>query len=167
MNKKFRTEKDSLGEYQVPIDAWYGVQSARAMANFPISGRPPDRDFIIAHVRVKRAAACANHAAGWLEERLRHAIVAAADEIIAGKYHDQFVVDRFQAGAGTSHNMNSNEVLANLANVALGGAKGSYKPIHPNGYTLGRVGEIAPTRFRCPGDGDRIPRYRRARRTHH
>jgi fumarate hydratase class II/aspartate ammonia-lyase len=134
MEKKFRTEKDSLGEFPVPEDAWYGIQTARAVKNFPISGRRPDGDFIVAHTRIKRAAASANHKAGWLDARLSAAIIEAADRIIAGQHHDQFVVDRFQAGAGTSHNMNTNEVIANLANVVLGGAKGVYKPVNPNDH---------------------------------
>jgi fumarate hydratase class II/aspartate ammonia-lyase len=125
MSKKFRTEKDTLGEFPVPHDAWYGIQTARAVENFPISGRRPDADFIIAHARIKRAAAAVNQSAGALEPRLAQAIVEAADAIIAGQYHGEFVVDRFQAGAGTSHNMNTNEVIANLANVALDGKKAS------------------------------------------
>jgi aspartate ammonia-lyase len=129
---KFRIEKDSLGEVQVPEEAWYGAQTARAVANFPISGRLPDKDFVLAHVRIKLAAARANCQPGWLPETKRDAIAAACEKILAGEYGDQFVVDRFQAGAGTSHNMNSNEVIANLANVSLGGAKGAYKPVNPN-----------------------------------
>jgi aspartate ammonia-lyase len=128
----FRTEKDSLGEYQVPQDAWYGIQTARAVDNFPISGRRPDADFIRAHVLIKLAAARANCQPGWLAAEKRDAIVAACERILQGEYLDQFVVDRFQAGAGTSHNMNTNEVVANLANVALGGEKGAYKPVNPN-----------------------------------
>src|SRR5436190_8434538 len=102
--EKFRIEKDTLGELAVPADAWYGVQTARAVANFPISGRGPDTDFIIAHARVKYAAAVANRDAGWLDSRLAAAVIEAAEKIVAGECHDQFVVDRFQAGAGTSHN---------------------------------------------------------------
>ena len=128
----FRIEKDSLGTYQVPLDAWYGIQTARAVDNFPISGRRPDTDFIRAHVQIKLAAARANCQPGWLPAEKRDAIVAACERILQGEYLDQFVVDRFQAGAGTSHNMNTNEVVANLANVALGGEKGSYKPVNPN-----------------------------------
>jgi aspartate ammonia-lyase len=128
----FRTEKDSLGDYQVPQDAWYGIQTARAIDNFPISGRRPDPDFIRAHVLIKLAAARANCQPGWLSVEKRDAIVAACEHILQGECLDQFVVDRFQAGAGTSHNMNTNEVLANLANVALGGEKGAYKPVNPN-----------------------------------
>ena len=129
---EFRTEKDSLGEVQVPAEAWYGAQTARAIANFAISGRAPDKDFVRAHVQIKLAAARANCQPGWLDTQKRDAIVAACEKILAGEYSDQFVVDRFQAGAGTSHNMNSNEVIANLANVALGSAKGSYMPVNPN-----------------------------------
>jgi aspartate ammonia-lyase len=150
MTASTRTEKDSLGEFPVPADAWYGIQTARAVLNFPISGRRPDRDFIIAHSRIKRAAATANQGAGWLDERLAAAIVQAADAIIDGQYHDQFVVDRFQAGAGTSHNMNTNEVIANLANVALGGAKGVYQPLNPNDHVnMGQsTNDTIPTAIR-------------------
>jgi aspartate ammonia-lyase len=129
---EFRIEKDSLGEYQVPVNAWYGIQTARAVDNFPISGRRPDLDFIRAHVQIKLAAARANYQPGWLQEQKLDAIVAACEKILQGEHLDQFVVDRFQAGAGTSHNMNTNEVVANLANVALGGAKGTYLPVNPN-----------------------------------
>jgi len=150
MREKFRREKDSLGEHPVPAEAWYGIQTARAVDNFPISGRRPDTDFIIAHTRIKRAAATANQKAGWLESRLADAIVNAADAVIDGKYHDDFVVDRFQAGAGTSHNMNTNEVLANLANVALGGNKGEYQPVHPNDHVnMGQsTNDTIPTAIR-------------------
>ncbi|HEY5683358.1 MAG TPA: aspartate ammonia-lyase [Sulfuricaulis sp.] len=150
MSKKFRSEKDSLGEYPVPADAWYGIQTARAVENFPISGRRPDTDFIIAHVRIKRAAAVVNQSAGALEGRLAKAILKAADAIIGGEYHEEFVVDRFQAGAGTSHNMNTNEVIANLANVALGGKKGDYRPVHPNDHVnMGQsTNDTIPTAIR-------------------
>ncbi|HLQ24391.1 MAG TPA: aspartate ammonia-lyase [Acidiferrobacterales bacterium] len=150
MNKKTRLEQDSLGTYPVPDAAWYGIQTARAADNFPISGRGPDTDFIIAHVRIKRAAASANQAAGWLDKRLAQAIIEAADAIIDGKYYEQFIVDRFQAGAGTSHNMNTNEVIANLANVALGGNKGDYQPIHPNDHVnMGQsTNDTIPTAIR-------------------
>jgi aspartate ammonia-lyase len=129
---EFRTEQDSLGDYLVPNHAWYGIQTARAVDNFPISGRAPDGDFIRAHVQIKLAAARANCQPGWLSAQKCDAIVAACEKILQGEYLDQFVVDRFQAGAGTSHNMNSNEVIANLANVALGGTVGRYQPINPN-----------------------------------
>lgn len=150
MAEKFRTEKDSLGEFNVPADAWYGIQTARAVKNFPISGRFPDADFVVAHVRIKRAAAAANRTGGWLEDTLASAIIDAADEVINGQYREQFVVDRFQAGAGTSHNMNSNEVLANLANHALGGERGRYDPVHPNDHVnMGQsTNDTIPTAIR-------------------
>ncbi len=149
-NSEFRTEKDSLGELKVPASVWYGIQTARALRNFPISGRGPDRDFVLAHVRVKRAAAQVNHAAGWLEPKLAQAIIGACDRILNGELLDQFVVDRFQAGAGTSHNMNSNEVIANLANVSLGGNRGGYHPVHPNDHVnMGQsTNDTIPTALR-------------------
>ncbi len=149
-NTNYRSEKDSLGSLNVPADAWYGIQTARAVINFPISGRGPDRDFVMAHVRVKRAAATANHKVGWLDDTQTTAIINACDTILQGHHLDQFVVDRFQAGAGTSHNMNSNEVIANLANVALGGARGAYKPINPNDHVnMGQsTNDTIPTAIR-------------------
>ncbi len=146
----FRTERDSLGELKVPAHAWYGVQTARAVANFPISGRGPDRDFVLAHVRVKRAAAVANQQCGQLEDTPARAILAACDDILAGSYLDQFVVDRFQAGAGTSHNMNSNEVISNLANATLGVERGTYRPVHPNDHVnMGQsTNDTIPTAIR-------------------
>lgn len=145
-----RIEKDSLGTREVPDSAWYGIQTARAVDNFPISGRAPDGDFVRAHVRIKRAAAVANNKAGWLDDEKTGAIIAACDRILAGEFLDQFVVDRFQAGAGTSHNMNSNEVIANLANVALGGRRGDYKPVHPNDHVnMGQsTNDTIPTAIR-------------------
>jgi len=150
MTTHTRNERDSLGDYPVPADAWYGIQTARAVANFPISGRRPDRDFVMAHVRIKRAAAVANHQAGALDESLCNAIIAACDRILAGEHLEHFVVDRFQAGAGTSHNMNSNEVIANLANAALGGERGVYKPVNPNDHVnMGQsTNDTIPTAIR-------------------
>ncbi len=147
---EFRIEKDSLGEYKVPIDAWYGVQTARALDNFAISGRGPDADFVRAHVRIKLAAARANRQPGWLDDERCAAIVAACERILNGEFMDQFVVDRFQAGAGTSHNMNSNEVIANLASVAMGGARGQYAPVHPNDHVnMGQsTNDTIPTAIR-------------------
>ncbi len=147
---KTRIENDSLGEYAVPETAWYGIQTARARDNFPISGRRPDRDFIIAHARIKVAAALVNARAGWLAQDFAAAIVRAASAIAEGQHHEQFVVDRFQAGAGTSHNMNTNEVIANLANVELGGIRGRYTPIHPNDHVnMGQsTNDTIPTAIR-------------------
>ncbi len=147
---EFRIEKDSLGEYRVPANAWYGIQTARALDNFSISGRGPDPDFVHAHVRIKLAAARVNCQPGWLDAERRDAIVSACERILNGEFMDQFVVDRFQAGAGTSHNMNSNEVIANLANTILGGAPGSYAPVHPNDHVnMGQsTNDTIPTAIR-------------------
>ncbi|WP_028989624.1 aspartate ammonia-lyase [Thermithiobacillus tepidarius DSM 3134] len=146
----FRHETDSLGTLPVPASAWYGIQTARAVHNFPISGRRPDDDFITATVRIKLAAAVANHAAGWLDAQRFEAIRRACELVLTGKHRDQFVVDRFQAGAGTSHNMNANEVLANLANIGLGGEKGRYEPVHPNDHVnMGQsTNDLIPTAIR-------------------
>ena len=129
-----RTEKDPLGTLDVPAEALYGVQTLRAIQNFPISGLKPLPPFVIAQVWIKKAAALTHKETGRLDPRLAEAIVAAADEVLAGKHMDQFVVDPYQAGAGTSHNMNVNEVLANRANELLGGKRGEYKPVHPNDH---------------------------------
>ena len=163
MTEKFRTEKDSLGEFHVPLEAWYGIQTARAVENFPISGRKPDKDFVVAHVQIKRAAAVANRDAGWLDSKMAAAIVEATDKILGGEYLDQFVVDRFQAGAGTSHNMNTNEVLANLANVSLGGKVGVYDPINPNDHVnMGQsTNDTIPTAIRLAALA-KLPRLKAA-----
>ena len=129
-----RKEKDSLGERDVPADAYYGIQTLRATENFPVSGIRARPEFIKAYAMVKKAAALANMDVGWLEPYIAEAIVAACDEIIAGKLHDQFVVDDFQAGAGTSFNMNFNEVIANRALELIGRKKGDYSAIHPNDH---------------------------------
>jgi fumarate hydratase class II len=122
----FRTEKDSLGELQVPADALYGVQTQRAVLNFPISGLRPWRAFIWSMALIKRAAADVNSALGLLDSKKAGAIAEAAAEVMDGKWDSQFVVDPVQAGAGTSHNMNTNEVLANLATEKMGGKRGNY-----------------------------------------
>jgi aspartate ammonia-lyase len=134
MTAATRTEKDPLGTLEVPADALYGVQTLRAVQNFPISGLKPLAPFVIAQVWIKKAAALTHKETGRLDVRLADAIVAAADEVLSGKHMDQFVVDPYQAGAGTSHNMNVNEVLANRANELLGGKRGEYKPVHPNDH---------------------------------
>ena len=118
----------------MPDEALYGVQTLRAVQNFPISGLQPLKPFVIAQVWLKKAAALTHKETGRLDAKLADAIVAAADEVLAGKHDHQFVVDPYQAGAGTSHNMNANEVLANRANELLGGKRGSYQPIHPNDH---------------------------------
>jgi aspartate ammonia-lyase len=129
-----RVEHDPLGEYVVPSDAYYGIQTARAVENFPISGLHAPADLITATVLIKKAAARANVELGRLEPRLGEAIMKSADEIVGGTLRDQFIVDIYQAGAGTSHNMNVNEVLANRANELLGGSKGEYRLVHPNDH---------------------------------
>lgn len=129
-----RVEKDPLGELAVPVDALYGVQTLRALQNFPISGLRPLAPFVVAQIWIKKAAALSNKETGRLDARRADAIIAAADEILGGQYRDQFMVDPYQAGAGTSHNMNANEVLANRANELLGAARGSYAPVHPNDH---------------------------------
>ncbi len=129
-----RTEKDPLGSREVPADALYGVQTVRARENFPISGLAPLWPFVLAQVWIKKAAALTHKETGRIDARLADAIIKAADEVIAGEHADQFVVDPYQAGAGTSHNMNVNEVLANRANEILGGARGAYSPVHPNDH---------------------------------
>jgi len=150
MTENTRIEKDPLGELAVPADALYGVQTLRAVQNFPISGLKPLPAFVDATVRIKRAAALTHRQTGRLEPRLADAIVQAADEILAGKYRDQFVVDVYQAGAGTSHNMNANEVLANRANEILGGNRGEYNPVHPNDHVnmAQSTNDVIPTAIR-------------------
>ena len=129
-----RVEHDPLGEHTVPSDAYYGIQTARAVENFPISGLHAPADLVTATVLIKKAAARANVELGRLETRVGEAIIKAADEIVSGALRDQFIVDIYQAGAGTSHNMNVNEVLANRASELLGGAKGEYRLVHPNDH---------------------------------
>ena len=134
MATKTRTEKDPLGPKEVPANALYGVQTVRAKENFPISGFAPLWPFVMAQVWIKKAAAMTHKETGRLDSKLADAIIRAADEVLAGRYDDQFIVDPYQAGAGTSHNMNVNEVLANRANEILGGARGTYTPVHPNDH---------------------------------
>ncbi len=129
-----RQEKDSMGVFDIPDDVYYGVQTARAIENFPISGIKADPDFIKASVYIKKAAAKVNAELNQLDKKLSEAIIKAADEVLSGKLSENFVVDVYQAGAGTSHNMNINEVLANRAVELLGGKKGDYKLVSPNDH---------------------------------
>jgi len=136
----YRIEKDSLGELQVPVDALWGAQTQRAIHNFPVSGMKPWRAFVWSMAMVKRAAMEVNHDLGLINDRegatgeeVANAVMQAADEVINGKWDSMFVVDPFQAGAGTSHNMNTNEVISNRANQILGFAiDDPKKPVHPN-----------------------------------
>ncbi len=145
-----RIEKDPLGELAVPAGALYGVQTERARQNFPISGLKPLAAFVDAVIWIKRAAALTHKETGRLEARLADAIVRAADEVLGGQHRDQFVVDVYQAGAGTSHNMNCNEVLANRANELLGGKRGDYQPVHPNDHVnmAQSTNDVIPTAIR-------------------
>lgn len=132
---EYRVEKDSLGEVKVPTNAYYAAQTQRAVENFPVSGLKPWPAFIWSMAVIKRAAAEVNRDLGLLDTALADAIIQAADEVVAGKFNDHFVVDPFQAGAGTSHNMNANEVIANRANEILGYALDAKdKPVNPNDH---------------------------------
>ncbi len=129
-----RREIDPLGEREIPKNAYFGIQTLRATENFPVSGIKAPLPFIRAYVLIKKAAAIANNQVGWLDEKKAKAIIAACDEVLSGKLLDQFVVDVFQAGAGTSFNMNVNEVLTNRALEILGKQKGDYKSLGPNDH---------------------------------
>jgi aspartate ammonia-lyase len=145
-----RVERDPLGEKSVPADALYGIQTLRAAENFPISGLRPLPAFVDAVIWIKRSAALVHQQTGRLEPRLADAIVQAADEVLGGQHRDQFIVDVYQAGAGTSHNMNCNEVLANRANEMLGSERGSYQPVHPNDHVnmAQSTNDVIPTAMR-------------------
>ncbi|HEX8598615.1 MAG TPA: aspartate ammonia-lyase [Chloroflexia bacterium] len=146
----YRTERDSLGEVPVPEDALYGAQTARAIRNFPITGLLPHPTMVRATVLVKRAAAEVNRDLEQLDPQVANAIIEAAEEVLAGAHIDEWRVDPIQAGAGTSHNMNTNEVLANLANERLGGKRGEYKPVHPNDHVnmAQSTNDVFPTAMR-------------------
>lgn len=145
-----RIERDSLGEKAVPAEAYYGVQTVRAIENYPISGLCAHSMLIRAIGMVKKAAALANQELGLLDARRAHAIVQAAEEVIAGKFNDQFVVDVYQSGAGVSFHMNTNEVIANRASEILGGRRGDYAVVHPNDHVnLGQsTNDVFPTAMR-------------------
>ncbi len=145
-----RIEKDPLGPRDVPNDALYGVQTVRARENFPISGLRPLPAFVTATVWLKKAAAMTHLETGRLERKLADGIIAAADEVLAGQHREHFIVDVYQAGAGTSHNMNANEVLANRANELLGAKRGAYAPVHPNDHVnmAQSTNDVIPTAIR-------------------
>ena len=149
-SKKYRIEKDALGPKEIPAEATYGVQTARALENFSISGWRAHPRFIEATVLIKKAAALVNADLRMIGRREARAIVQACDEILKGKWIDQFAVDVFQAGAGTSHNMNANEVIANRANEILGKSRGAYAPIHPNDHVnrAQSTNDVIPTAIR-------------------
>lgn len=133
MSETTRLEMDSLGEVRLPSNALYGAQTQRAIENFPVSGLRPWRAFIWSMAMIKRAAVEVNHELGLIDNARAEAIATAAQEIVDGKWNNQFVVDPFQAGAGTSHNMNANEVIANRATQIMGGELGEYR-VHPNDH---------------------------------
>lgn len=143
----FRIESDSVGEKLVPKRAYYGVQSLRAAENFDITGKRLCKEQIIALAEIKKAAAMANKQAGLLTDEVAYAIVKASDEIIEGKLHDAFICDPIQGGAGTSGNMNANEVIANRGNELLGGELGAYDRVHPNDHVnMGQsTNDVFPT----------------------
>ena len=145
-----RHEKDTMGTVEVPAGAYYGAQTQRAIANFPISGLKPHPALVRATLRIKKCAAQANMATGRLDAELGAAIVAAADQALAGDFQHQFLVDPFQAGAGTSHNMNVNEVLANRANELMGGELGVYGKVNPNDHVnmAQSTNDVFPTAMR-------------------
>ncbi|MCE9626237.1 MAG: aspartate ammonia-lyase [Deltaproteobacteria bacterium] len=145
-----RIEKDSLGEKQIPNHVYYGVQTARAVDNFPISGWKPNPAFVDATVLIKKAAAAVHGKLGLIPKKHVAAIAKACDEVLGGQHREHFVVDVFQAGAGTSHHMNVNEVLANRANEFLGGKRGSYSPINPNDHVnmAQSTNDVIPTAIR-------------------
>ncbi|MDQ3912313.1 MAG: class II fumarate hydratase, partial [Actinomycetota bacterium] len=129
-----RVERDSMGEVEVPRDALFGAQTRRALDNFPISDLRKPRRFVQALGAIKLEAANTNYELGGLDEELKDAIVVAAEEVVEGKHDNQFVLDVFQTGSGTSTNMNANEVISNRAIQILGGELGSKEPVHPNDH---------------------------------
>jgi aspartate ammonia-lyase len=147
-----RIEKDTLGEVSVPAEALYGAQTQRAVENYPISGLREHPLFIRSFILLKRAAALANRELGAMDETVANAITSACDRILRDfeRFRPHFVVDVFQAGAGTSFNMNCNEVIANLANLSLGGKLGEYKPVNPNDHVnmAQSTNDVFPTAIR-------------------
>lgn len=149
----YRIEKDSMGERQIPDTVYYGIQTLRATENFPISGLKPLPTYVDACVLIKKATAIANGELGCISAEMSQAIVQAADEVLNGQLRDQFVVDVYQAGAGTSHHMNINEVLANRALEILGDRKGNYTRVSPNDHVnYGQsTNDVIPTAIRIGG----------------
>src|SRR5215468_9920896 len=149
---EFRMEHDFLGDREVPGDAYYGIQTLRGKENFHITGMPISREpyFVKAFGYVKKAAAMANRDLGVLDAKIADAIIQACDRLIAGEMLDQFVTDFIQGGAGTSTNMNANEVIANLALEYLGRKKGEYEYVNPNDHVnFGQsTNDVYPTAFR-------------------
>ena len=130
----YRLESDSVGEKKVPADAYYGVQSLRAAENFHSTGKMIPKVQIESLAEIKKACAITNKAAGTLDAEIADKIVEACDELLAGNFHKEFITDQIQGGAGTSTNMNANEVIANIALEKMGKALGDYKFCHPNDH---------------------------------
>ncbi|KAF3887536.1 MULTISPECIES: aspartate ammonia-lyase [Nostocales] len=153
MDLDVRIERDSMGDRSIPCSAYYGIQTLRATENFPISGIKPLPTYVDACIIIKKATAIVNGKLGCIPQEIGQAIVQAADEVLAGKLRDQFVVDVYQAGAGTSHHMNVNEVLANRALEILGEQKGNYKRVSPNDHVnYGQsTNDVIPTAIRIGG----------------
>jgi aspartate ammonia-lyase len=151
--QNYRIERDSMGERQIPASAYYGIQTLRAIENFPISGLKPLATYVDACILIKKAAAIVNGKLGCIPTDIAQAIVTAADEVLQGNLRDQFVVDIYQAGAGTSHHMNINEVLANRALELLGDIKGNYQRVNPNDQVnYGQsTNDVIPTAIRVGG----------------
>jgi aspartate ammonia-lyase len=152
-NSQVRIEHDSMGELSLPGSAYYGIQTLRAIQNFPISGIKPLSTYVDACLLIKKATAIVNGELGCIPQDISQAIIQASDEILNGKFRDQFVVDVYQAGAGTSHHMNVNEVLANRALEILGDEKGNYKRVSPNDHVnYGQsTNDVIPTAIRIGG----------------
>ena len=152
-NSQVRIERDSMGELPLLSSAYYGIQTLRAIENFPISGIKPLSTYVDACILIKKATAIVNGELGCIPQDISQAIVQASDEILTGKFRDQFVVDVYQAGAGTSHHMNVNEVLANRALEILGNEKGNYKLVSPNDHVnYGQsTNDVIPTAIRIGG----------------
>ena len=153
LDGQIRIERDSMGERQISSNVYYGIQTLRALENFPISGIKPLPTYVDACVLIKKATAIANGELGCIPEEISQAIIQAADEVLAGQFRNQFVVDVYQAGAGTSHHMNVNEVLANRALEILGDEKGNYKRVSPNDHVnYGQsTNDVIPTAIRIGG----------------
>ena len=150
VNDNYRIEKDSMGERKIPADVYYGIQTLRATENFPISDIKPLPTYVDACLLIKKATAIANGELNCISQEISDAVVQATDEILKGALREQFVVDVYQAGAGTSHHMNVNEVLANRALEILGAEKGNYQKVSPNDHVnYGQsTNDVIPTAIR-------------------
>ena len=154
-SQEMRLERDSMGELEVPANAYYGANSRRAELNFPVSNLRPGRSFVKAIGQIKQSAAVVNLELGAIDSDIAEAIIASAQRVIDGEFDDQFVVDVFQTGSGTSTNMNANEVISNVAIESLGGVLGSRTPVHPNDHVnMGQSSnDVIPTTIHLAAAG--------------